>query len=61
MAAIEVGDPIYREWAVRMLADYETVGGDHYAWSRKFVEVICVKEDQIAQRLDWSSILAEIK
>lgn len=61
MAAIEVEDPIYREWAVRMLADYETVGGDHYTWSRRFVEAMCEREDQIAQRLDWSSILAEIK
>ncbi|KAJ5989658.1 hypothetical protein N7481_004868 [Penicillium waksmanii] len=61
MAAIEVRDPVYREWAVRMLADYETVGGDHYTWSRRFVEAMCEREDQIAQRLDWSSILAEIK
>ncbi|CAI7654699.1 unnamed protein product [Penicillium manginii] len=61
MAAIEVEDPIYREWAVRMLADYETVGGDHYSWSRKFVEAMCEREDHFAQRLDWSSILADIK
>lgn len=61
MAAIEVEDLVYREWALQMLEIYETTGGDHYVWSRRFVEAVCEREDQASRRLDWCSILVETK
>ncbi|KAI9038026.1 uncharacterized protein KD926_011364 [Aspergillus affinis] len=61
MVAIEVEDLIYREWAIQMLEGYETVGSDHYVWCRRFVEAMCEKEDRASRRLDWGSVLVEIK
>ncbi|KAJ5899886.1 hypothetical protein N7495_004630 [Penicillium taxi] len=61
MAAIEVEDIIYREWAVQVLGTYQQVAGDHYAWAKKFVETVCEKEDGASQRLDWAIILNNLK
>lgn len=61
MAAIEVDDMVYREWAIDRLKKYEETGGDHYVWSRKFVEAVCAGEDKTGTRLDWESIISEIK
>ena len=60
MAAIEVKDLIYREWAVQILEMYQQVAGDHYAWSKRFVETVCEKEDVVARRLDWATILSDL-
>lgn len=61
MAAIEVKDLIYREWAVNMLEVYQQVAGDNYFWSKKFVEAVCEREDRASARLDWGVILEELK
>lgn len=61
MAAIEVDDTIYRAWAIDRLKAYEKIGGDHYAYTAKFVEAVCTREDSAATRLDWEPILIEVR
>ncbi|KAL1889489.1 hypothetical protein Sste5346_008867 [Sporothrix stenoceras] len=60
MAAIEVDDIIYREWAIDRLKSYEKVGGDHYVHATKFVELMCATEDKAMTRVDWEPIMAGI-
>jgi hypothetical protein len=61
MAAIEVEDLIYREWAIRMLEVYQDVAGDNYFWSKKFVEAVCEREYQASARINWDFVLRELK
>ncbi|CAK7221419.1 hypothetical protein SEUCBS140593_004560 [Sporothrix eucalyptigena] len=61
MAAIEVDDIIYREWAIDRLRAYEKVGGDHYVYATKFVTLVCAAEDKAMARVDWEPIMATVR
>lgn len=61
MAAIEVDDIIYREWAIDRLRSYEKVGGDHYVYATKFVELVCATEDKAMARVDWEPMMATVR
>jgi hypothetical protein len=61
MAAIEVDDIIYREWAIERLKSYEKVGGDHYVYATKFVMLVCATEDKAMARVDWEPIMAIVR
>ena len=61
MAAIEVRDPIYREWAQRKMESYEANGGDHYKFARQFVDKMCEAEDAAGRRLDFTAITPKVQ
>jgi hypothetical protein len=60
MAAVEVRDPIYREWVLDRLKAYEEGAGDHYVWARRFVEAMVEREARDGRRVDWGIVLADV-
>lgn len=61
MAAVEVDDLIYREWAIDRLAAYARVGGDHYVYATEFVQLVCATEDRAMARVDWEPLMAVVR
>jgi hypothetical protein len=60
MAAIEVRDPIYREWALHKLETYGGTAGQQYTLAKVFVERMWEKEEEAGRRVDCAGVIADI-
>jgi hypothetical protein len=56
LTAIEVRDPVYREWVIDRMVSY--IGaGLQYVRSLEFIERPCEREDSIGQRVNLGGII----
>lgn len=60
MAAIEVRDPIYREWVLHKMETYGGTAGQHYVLAKVFVERVWLKEEEAGKRVDCAGVMAGI-
>ncbi|KAL5352335.1 hypothetical protein ACLOAV_002282 [Pseudogymnoascus australis] len=60
MAAIEVRDPIYREWVLHKLETYGGTAGQQYTLAKVFVERMWEREEKAGRRVDCAGIVAEV-
>ncbi|KFY38368.1 hypothetical protein V495_06612 [Pseudogymnoascus sp. VKM F-4514 (FW-929)] len=60
MAAIEVQDPIYREWVLHKLETYGGTAGQQYTLAKVFVEKLWEREEEAGRRVDCAGVIAEI-
>jgi hypothetical protein len=60
MAAIEVRDPIYREWALHKLEAYGGTAGQQYTFAKVFVERMWEREEEAGSRVDCAGVIADI-
>ncbi|KFY76962.1 hypothetical protein V499_03531 [Pseudogymnoascus sp. VKM F-103] len=60
MAAIEVRDPIYREWALHKLEAYGGTAGQQYTFAKVFVERMWEREEEAGRRVDCAGVIADI-
>jgi hypothetical protein len=56
LAAIEVKDPIHRDWALRKFHDYRRAG-NHYVKSCSFAERICELEESVGSRVNLGHVM----
>jgi len=56
MAAIEAKDPIYRDWAMRKIADYNA-SGEHFSKSILVIERVWEMESRKGGRVDIANVI----
>jgi hypothetical protein len=59
MAALEARDPIYRDWAMRKIADYGA-SGEHFSKSILVIERVWEMESDKGRRADIANVIAGI-
>lgn len=60
VAAIEVKDVVYREWALMKLEIYVGVGGYQYRDAKAFVEAVISTEEKMGKRVDLGDVLCNL-